>query len=350
MSVHNHLLRTAREQLPSLLVPGACASRAEVAEAVNRNQFLTGAFGVGAGALVAPPADDSMDPTAAVSAPTAHYRRLESTVATGQLARAVEAHLGLATEAVARHDSRAGHAALAEAAGLAAWLAADRHDTGTARRRYRTAIEHAERADHDLLTAYMRGSLGQFAVETGDINQGLRLLARTADELPQRAPDAARAWLASLRAQGLADQGNADQSRRALRHAEELAGRDRAEVAWPWLFPFGIAKTARHQADTFARLGDARAARDAYESAGVTLAAPKPRAMAQLAQARVRAGAGRVDEGCRFAAAALRVGHAYGSERILAGVRNFRATLPSRSVETAELDTAITELYEGDSW
>src|SRR5699024_10034542 len=158
----------AREQLPSLLVPGAGASRAEVAEAVNRKQLLTGAFGGGAGVLVVPPADDSMDLTAAVSAPTAHYRRLESTVATGQLARAVEAHLGLVRGVVARHDSRAGHAALAEAAGFAAWLPADQHDTNTAHRRYRTAIEHAERADHDLLTAYMRGSLGQFAVETGD--------------------------------------------------------------------------------------------------------------------------------------------------------------------------------------
>lgn len=430
MSEHNALLRTARERLPSTMVPGSCASRAEVAEAVNRylydttgqvytldahyvaklergavrwpnrayrtglrhvlavnedaslgftpprradrrpvrppsgvpashdneiddvnrKQFLTSALGVGIGAVAAKPVTDAADLTYAVSAPTAHYRRLESAVPTGKLARAVEAHLDLAEQVVAAHDSPTGYGALAEVAGLAAWLAADRQDTSTARQRYREAVEHAQHTGNDLLAVYMRGSLGQFAIDAGDTDQGIALLASAECQLPVHAPDAARAWLASLIAQGYADRGDADRSRAALRQAESWTARDGADVAWPWLFPFDTAKAARYQAETSARLGDVRAAQDAYESAHPALTAPKPRALAQLAQARVRAGAGRVGESCQLAVQALHVGHAYGSERILAQVRDFRTTLPTHTVDTAELDDALTGLYEGQAW
>ena len=429
VSEYNELLRTARERLPSTQVPGSCASRAEVAEAVNRylydttgqvytldahyvaklergvvrwpnrayraglryvlavsedaslgftpprradrrpvrpasdgpanhdneiddvnrKQFLTSALGVGIGAVAARPVSGSADLTYAVSAPTAHYRRLESAVPTVQLARTVEAHLNLAAQVVAAHDSPTGYGALAEVAGLAAWLAADRQDTFTARQRYREAIEHARHAGNDLLAVYMRGSLGQFAIGTGDTDQGIALLVNTERQLPMHAPDAARAWLASLIAQGYADRGDADRSRAALHQAESLTARDGADVAWPWLFPFDTAKAARYQAETFARLGDVRAAQDAYESAHPALTAPKPCALAQLAQARIRARVGRVGESCQLAVQALHVGHAYGSERILAQVRDFRSILPTHTVETAELDDAIAGLYEGQA-
>lgn len=326
--------------------PDVATARESEAADVDRKQFLTSVLGVSVGALAARPLTDAADLTHAVSAPTEHYRRLESAVRTEQLAHTVEAHRDLAMQVVAAHDSAAGYAALAEVAGLAAWLAADRQDTCTARQRYREAIEHSQHAGHELLTVYMRGSLGQFAIDTGDTEQGIVLLHRAEQQLPKGAPDASRAWLSSLLAQGHADRGDGVQARGSLRHAERWTARDGADVAWPWLFPFGTAKAARYQAETFAKLGDSSAVGEAYAAAGPALTAPKPRALAQLSQARVQAGAGCVGEGCELAVQALRTGRAYGSERILARVRDFRATVPARSVETAELDDALVKLYE----
>ncbi|GAA1243270.1 hypothetical protein GCM10009676_31060 [Prauserella halophila] len=320
---------------------------------VDRKTFLKTALGTGAGAMVArhlpaAPADAS-DLVSTVAAPTAHYRRLESAVSCEHLAPVVEAHLTFATSVVTA-DARtsAGYGVLAEVAGLSAWVAADRGDNATARRRYLDAIGHAERAHHPLLGAYMTASLGHFAVESGDPWQGTRLLDRAAAQLDDTAPDAARAWLASLHAVAHAALGDHAATRAGLRTAERLTGRQRGEPHWPWVFAFDDAKAARYQAGALARLGDARAAATAYQAAAPTLAAPKPRALAQLDHARALAAVGRLGEGCRLAADAARTGHAYTSERITARVREFRGTLPARCAEARELDDTLAELYETD--
>jgi hypothetical protein len=100
-----------------------------------------------------------------------------------------------------RVSSSAGFAVLSEVAGLAAWLATDRGDHVGARRLYSDSVVYARRAQDPLLWGYMIGSFGQFAVDAGDLRQGLVFLARAGDLLDQTsAPVAAQAWLLSLRA------------------------------------------------------------------------------------------------------------------------------------------------------
>jgi hypothetical protein len=319
-------------------------------EDVDRKTFLKTALGASAGVWmsqhVLASRDDPDGLALALSGLTAHYRRMEQAVSSSELAPAVEAHLRLASGVV--RDSlptATGYGVLSEVAGLSAWLAADRGDLGTARRRYAEAVHHAERTHHPLLISYMTASLGHFAVQSGDAQQGLRLLDRAASQLDSSAPDAARAWLASLHAVGYAGLGDVAATRAALTTAETLAARHRGEPRWPWVFVFDSAKAARYQASALGALGDARTARHAYEAAGIASLSPKPRALAQVEHAGALARAGMVGEGCALATEALATGHRYGSERVTAGVRDFRPALPS-TAEAADLDAALAALYE----
>jgi hypothetical protein len=121
------------------------------------------------------------------------------------------------------------------------------------------------------------------------------------------------------------------------------------EPYWPWVFVFDRAKASCYQAAALAHLGDLPAAAAAYDAAQPALTRAKPRALAQLDQARVLASAGRYGEGCQLAADALRTGREYGSERIIMRVRDFRAALPARTVEAHDLDDALASLYDSDT-
>ncbi|GAB2992002.1 hypothetical protein [Saccharothrix stipae] len=63
---------------------------------------------------------------------------------------------------------------------LAAWLAFDRHDHGSAAKRYGDAVRYAERAGHPVLAAYMTASLGSVVVEAGSAQQSMTLIDRAA--------------------------------------------------------------------------------------------------------------------------------------------------------------------------
>lgn len=313
-------------------------------EDVDRKTFLKTTLGVGVGALLAP-SDANL--TEILSGPTTHYRQMESAVASDRLSPAVDAHLNLAVGIVRdRLRTSDGFRTVSEVAGLSAWLAADRGDNATARRRYAEAIGYAKRAHHPLLAAYMTASLGHFAVETGDGNQGLTLLLRAAQQLDATAPDTARAWLSSLLAVAYACTGDRKQTLVELRRAESLVSRQVGELQWPWVFPFSSAKAARYRASAFAQLGDLRAARTAYAAAGPALTSAKPRALAQVEHARVLASTGDVAGGCSLATEALAVGRAYGSERITNRVREFRSSIAAHTAEARQLDDALTTLYE----
>jgi hypothetical protein len=313
-------------------------------EDVDRKTFLKTTLGVGVGALLAP-SDANL--TEILSGPTAHYRQMESAVASDRLSPAVDAHLNLAVGIVRdRLRTSDGFRTLSEIAGLSAWLAADRGDNATARRRYVEAIGYAKRAHHPLLAAYMTASLGHFAVETGDGNQGLALLQRASHQLDANAPDTARAWLSSLLAVAYAATGDRKQTLAELRRAESLVARHIGEPQWPWVFPFSSAKAARYRASALGQLGDLRAARTAYAAAGPALTAAKPRALAQVEQAKVLANMGDVGGGCALATEALAVGRAYGSERITSHVREFRASIATNAAEARQLDDALAALYE----
>jgi hypothetical protein len=315
-------------------------------EDVNRKTFLKTTLGVGAGVLLAP-SDANL--TEILSGPTAHYRQMESAVASDRLSPAVDAHLNLAVGIVRdRIRTSDGFRTLSEIAGLAAWLAADRGDNATARRRYAKAIGYATRAHHPLLAAYMTASLGHFAVDTGDSNQGLTLLLRASQQLDVSAPDTARAWLSSLLAVAYACTGDRKQTLAELRRAESLAARHVGAPQWPWVFAFSSAKAARYRASALGRLGDLRAAQTAYAAAAPALTAAKPRALAQVEHARVLASMGDVAGGCSLATEALAVGRAYGSERITSRVREFRSSIAVHTAEARQLDDALAALYERD--
>ena len=319
---------------------------------VDRKTFLKTALGAGAGAWVAHhfPGHDSSDLAEAIAGPTAHYRRMEAAVSTLDLGPAVEAHLRLVSTIVGGSlPTAVGYGVLSETAGLAAWLSADRGDTGSARRSYATAVHHAQRAHHPLLVAYMRASLGHFAVESGDPRQGLTLLEQARHDLRnQDIPDPAQAWLASLHAAAHAQLGDRTAAVAELQTAEALVGSGRGEPRWPWVFAFDAPKAARYQASALARLGDVSAARMAYAAATPALTAPKPRALAQVDHAEVLAHAGQLDEACTLAVDALAVGQRYGSERVTSRVRAFRASLPPTTRDTTELDEALAALYTED--
>ncbi|MFI7677202.1 hypothetical protein [Actinophytocola sp. NPDC049390] len=313
---------------------------------MNRKTFLKTTLGVGAGVLLAPSDANLIE---ILSGPTTHYRQMESAVASDRLSPAVDAHLHLAVGIVRdRLRTSDGFRTLSETAGLAAWLAADRGDNATARRRYVEAIKYAERAHHPLLAAYMTASLGHFATETGDSSQGLSLLQRASRQLDVSAPATAHAWLASLLAVAHACAGDRKQALAELRRAEKLVAQQPDEPQWPWVFTFSPAKAARYRASALGRLGDVRAARSAYAAASPALTAAKPRALAQVEHAMVLARAGDIATGCSLATEALTVGRAYGSERITSRVREFRASIKPRTTEADALDNALAALYERD--
>jgi len=311
---------------------------------VNRKTFLKATLGTGAGVLLAPSDANLIE---ILSGPTAYYRQMESAVPSDRLSPSVDAHLTLAS-GIVRHRLRTsdGFRMLSEVAGLAAWLAADRGDNAMARRRYTEAIGHAERTHHPLLAAYMTASLGHFAIEAGDINPGLILLRRASGQLDTDAPNTARAWLASLLAVAYASSGDRKRTLAELRRAEKLVARQPDEPQWPWVFTFCAAKAARYRASAFGRLGDLRAARTAFTDAGPALTAAKPRAMAQVEHARVLARTGDIAGGCALATEALSIARTYGSERITSRAREFRSSLPVRTVEARQLDEALSALYE----
>lgn len=321
---------------------------------VNRKTFLRTTVGLGAGVAVArtataPNSLAADDLAATIAGPTEHYRRMESTVSSEYLAPAAEGHLRLAKRVV--HDklrNSHGFAVLSEIAGLSAWLAADRGDGAAARTRYMESIRFAEKSRNPLLVSYMTASLGHYAVESGDPKQGLQLLNQAARNHDGHTPAAARAWLASLRAVALGAIGDGVSAVEALNEAQRLADRKPSAAQWPWVFAFSSAKVARYQSSALAKLGDLTGSRIAYTAAMATITAPKPQALAKVEHANLLVSFKQVDEACELAVDALQVGKAYGSERIVAGVRALHSKLPATSRRTRELDQMLTELYSGE--
>lgn len=288
---------------------------------MDRKAFLQAALGAGAGSLVARhfPDHDASDLLAAVAGPTAHYGCLGDSASTVDLTPAVEAHLRLAGSVITGVlPTRDGFAVLSEAAVLAAWVARERDDIGTARRHYREAVQHAERAQHPLLTAFMEQSRGTFAIEAGNPSRGVALLERARHILNEAGgPDAARAHVASWLALGHAELRDRAAALGELRRAESLIGSERGEPRWPWVFGFSAPKAARYRAATLARLDDLSGARSAFEAAAPALVAPRPRAHALADHAAALARAGHADEASAVAREALAIGQRYGLERIV---------------------------------
>ena len=241
-------------------------------------------------------------------------------------------------------------AAVAEIAGLAAWLHADLVEPGQARRFYKMSISAAQQAQHPLLAIYMQGSFGQYATLAGDPVHGLRLLRDAAGRLPRSAPPTARAWLAALEAVALGYLGDRA-ALKVLDDAQRYADAGaRSEPVWPWVFPFDSSKVASYRAVAASRLGLANIAVDAFDQADAARS-PKQAALVAAEHARVLATGGHIDQACAIAVAAYHVGATYESERVRQALREFRASLGSRAGQriTAELDDRLHSAYTARS-
>jgi hypothetical protein len=284
----------------------------------------------------------SSDLRSALAGPIAHYRRMEHAVSSEHLAPAVEAHLSLARVTVDQSlRTSGGYSVLAEIAGMTAWLAIDRGEPAAARARYNEAIRRAEQAGHSLLMAYMAASLGQFETESGNPRIGLQHIARAEALLDGSAPDAARAWLSSVRAVTAGKLQDQKATLAALKLADTLTDHPRGEPVWPWVFQFDRGKLASARAVALGRLGDIEGARTAFAEADPHLTGPKPRALGLIDHARVLVAAGRIDEACGAVQAALRTGQRLGSRRIVNQVELFIENIPPGGTESRSLTQAL---------
>ncbi|WP_101782812.1 helix-turn-helix domain-containing protein [Nonomuraea indica] len=289
-------------------------------------------FGERAGERSAARMGRQADETSAVSlmSVTGARRRLEAATPSRELVSGAVAHVELAGSVLHGIDARLAdevRAGLSEAAGFAAWIHGDLLDLGTARVYYRLAVDSARRAGHRLLAAYMLGSRAAFEVEADDPGLALALLAQARRELGDDPPHIARAWLSSIEALAHATGHDAHAARAALRVADVAVtrGERAATPPWPWVFPFDHAKLAGYRAVVSVRLGRAAEAESAFsESLAASPPAAKQHGVLMTEMAAAKAMNGRHDEAFDLAADALRLGVAYGSDRVIQRARRFR--------------------------
>ncbi|HEU4421645.1 MAG TPA: hypothetical protein VFR67_03780 [Pilimelia sp.] len=235
-----------------------------------------------------------------------------------------------------------------ESAGLAAWLYLDLNDRANARRHYRLAVTEAQATGHSLLPAYMKASFGHFVVTSGDPTQGLRLVSEARQSLPRSAPLIAHVWLDAIEAVALAHY----KDRRALAvldNAERRLGKASSdEPVWPWLFRFDLPKLAGYRAAAEARLGRWQAAETSLALAANAQRSPKQRAVNDVERARALAARRQIERACAVAVSALDIGIAYGSERVVQAVTDFRSYLGRVGKAAAELDDRLHGVYRDE--
>src|SRR5215469_8276815 len=245
----------------------------------DRRQFLGGSLSVLAAAAI--PYSDVGD-ARLLMATSLSYRQLEQRTPARALTQPVTAHLALARDLARRADGKQQarlSAAVAEVAGLAAWLHADMAEPARARQFYKMSIGAAHQAHQALLAIYMQGSFGQYATTVGDPVHGLRLLRDATARLPRSAPPTARAWLACLEGVALGYLGD----RAALKVLDDAQRYADASVStdpiWPWVFQFDASKIAGYRAIAASRAGLPKIAMAAFDQAGGADRSPKQAAI-----------------------------------------------------------------------
>lgn len=349
-------IRTVRMICDGLGIPRSLAGLADRDQeaATDRRHLLEGALGVSSLALIGT-ADGGVPISHAndeqlLGVLSATYRRLEHRMSSRLLIGPATTHLALIRQVRARSGGGRGSRRLAimtsEAAGLAAWLYMDLDDHGAARRHYRLAVKEARVSGHPLLPAYMEASLGHFAVVSGDAMQGLQLVDEARQGLPRSAPCAAHVWLDAI--EGVALAHSKDQRALAVfdRAERRLDTQDSNEPVWPWLFHFDPAKLAGYRATAEAELGRWNAAETALELAAKAPQSEKQQAVSRIEYARVLAAERQTERACAVAVSAFDVGVAYGSERVVRAVADFRSSLGRIGRITAELDDRLDNIYK----
>jgi transcriptional regulator with XRE-family HTH domain len=305
---------------------------------VNRRELILRAAATVFASAALPGTILAADESAAnVHAITVAHRKLDGITPSSELAEPVLAHLRMATriqtEVWDPIGARAMAAAVSEVAGLAGWLHWDMHNLGSARRHYRLALKHAQRADDSLLTTYMLGSLAFFVVHEGEADEGLALIRHAVIAAsPGQRPAIADAWLAAMEAVAHATAGDDTQTWRALDRAAAAAERITTEERppWPWVFPFGTQKIAYHQLSCAVRLRRpdiAYAAVDALSFSDPGHRKQHALVLLDLASAHVQNH--ELDEALRVATAAIDLAEQTQSERVLSRARQFRRMVPA---------------------
>lgn len=237
---------------------------------------------------------------------------------------------------------------ISESAGLAAWLYMDLDDRANARRHYRLAAKEAQASGHQLLPAYMQASFGHFAVVAGDPVQGLRLVSEARQTLPRSAPTEAQVWLDSIEAVALAH--HKDQRALMILDGAErrLNTTAQSDPTWPWLFRFDIPKLAGYRATAEALLGRWQAVETSLGLAATAQRSVKQQAVSDIEHATALAARHHIEPACALALSALSTGVAYGSERVVRAVADFRSRLGTPGKITAELDDRLNSVYRDD--
>ncbi|MFF1905395.1 helix-turn-helix domain-containing protein [Kitasatospora sp. NPDC058218] len=210
-------------------------------ESVERRQFLGAAAAVAVSpalAVVAGPVDEAEQQAASLRLVTTSYRRLDGSTPSRELADAVRSHLRLIQGLVGTAPTDVHRIRLAtvasEAASLAAWLAWDMGDHGSARSFYGAAIKAARSGASPLLAAYQIGSLAQFEAHTGNGVQALSLAERARSHLAPGSPAVADAWLSAVEALGHAAAGDQRAADRALTRSRAAVRAEPGAEPPPW--------------------------------------------------------------------------------------------------------------------
>jgi DNA-binding XRE family transcriptional regulator len=364
-------LEITPEQLIDLLAEGSANSAdtdGQVEDDVNRRELLK-VLGVGAGTAALSGALDTYapalrinpgiaasgagatsttgSPVDAISGITVSYRSVEAYTPSRQLINPVRAHLDFIRLRLEDSDGIGiipSWATVSEVAGLAAWLYMDLYDLKAARDHYRLAISHAKQSRHQLLASYMIGSLVQLAIELRDSIQALQLAQQARHELPDNAPDMARAWILVMESLALGSSGEKEQAMRSFDKAHHLVSRADSgpPPVWPWVFAFDHGKVDAYRSLVLARNGHI----DMSFDAGALGKSPKQHAINTVAIAHGMAKNGAIEEASLLAAQALDVGQKLGSERIVRHVMTLNNRLPdSQAPEVRLLKTRLSEVY-----
>ncbi|MFE7591960.1 helix-turn-helix domain-containing protein, partial [Kitasatospora sp. NPDC057512] len=324
-------------------------------ESVERRQFLGAAAAVAVSpalAVVASCVDEADHQASSLRLVTTSYRRLDGSTPSRELADAVRSHLRLIQgliSAAPTHAHRIRLAAIAsEAASLAAWLAWDTGDNGSARSFYGAAIKAARSGANPLLAAYQTGSLAQLEAHAGNGAMALGLVKRARSFLETGSPRVADAWLSSVEALGHAATGDQRSCDRALtRSRASLQSNTRGEQPpWPWIFTFDEAKVAGFRMTCGANLGLPKWVSD---STGPVLATghAKQRALLILDLAAGQLAEGQIEAAFAFATEALKTGLTYRSGRIVERSRELRRRFNTSSPPKAvrEFDERLHGVY-----
>jgi protein-L-isoaspartate(D-aspartate) O-methyltransferase len=271
----------------------------------------------------------------AVTSVTRGYRRLWSSTPGEELRDPVLGHLRLIARLLASTTSEKDQVRLAaagsETALLAAWLAEDLWDFGAVSRHYQAAQSYAERAQNDVLCAYVEGCRSYWASRTGNATEAVGAIRRATHLLPGNAPATSHVWIAARQATAHAAAHDEPAMSSALLQAEKALDENSGsgETTWPWVFPIDHGELSRYRGIAAASLELPRTALPALEEGlGSVGTAPSKRRSYTLGKlAEVHVLTGDIEQACDLAVDVFTIATQLSDTESLMAVRRLRTQL-----------------------